>query len=535
MPAETPDFQWSHIFSPGVLLLLIGIVGYIVGETPLKSVRPETSPYSVPQPPSPEPIRSIHGRLWEDPLTTSYNDWKQRGAKRGNEPNRIQEAWEFLAAVLTGKQSKIALQDETQQTREILGAVLEDAEKDEKQVLILPVLIPGSPYVDDGELRIRMRYAVLSALATCGYRLSFPQRMSYVLVPVEIDQIEVHQHINQELLVPIKLFGRSNASVSGENGRYDSICVLWINELQLGDRPLAVIGQIVEHLFGTVTDDPFAGFWKWFSGGSRSRRVAPELRILGPVGSDGLFAIARESNEWDNWGGLSLKGASRGTIYQHVIGRDYFQKYKTRIYSPRATISSGQDTESMTYYDELTANEPNPKTGIQSVVRTIGTDAMLVKSLKKELALRGKWINEQSSGPVPIVLVTEVDTRYGEAFPHAFEDELCAGKDARYKLQVRTFKYERGIDGKLPGTAPEQSDKASNRNDASAIQPESATADERSTGRSQVDYLRRLESKLVALDGDLRRQGRPGIQAVGVVGTDVYDKLLVLRPAKAVS
>ena len=56
-----------------------------------------------------------------------------------------------------------------------------------------------------------------------------------------------------------------------------------------------------------------------------------------------------------------------------------------------------------------------------------------------------------------------------------------------------------------------------------------AAEDPRPTGRSQVDYLRRLERQVVGLQERLRQKNGGSIRAIGVVGTDVYDKLLVLR------
>jgi hypothetical protein len=50
-------------------------------------------------------------------------------------------------------------------------------------------------------------------------------------------------------------------------------------------------------------------------------------------------------------------------------------------------------------------------------------------------------------------------------------------------------------------------------------------------GQSQYDYLRRMSEQLHKLDKDLRREKR-GIKAIGVLGSDVFDKLLVLRPLR---
>ncbi len=57
------------------------------------------------------------------------------------------------------------------------------------------------------------------------------------------------------------------------------------------------------------------------------------------------------------------------------------------------------------------------------------------------------------------------------------------------------------------------------------------TAVERPVGDGQVDYLRRLGQFIAEKNGDLRLRGKR-ISAVGVLGTDVYDKLLVLKAVR---
>jgi hypothetical protein len=95
----------------------------------------------------------------------------------------------------------------------------------------------------------------------------------------------------------------------------------------------------------------------------------------------------------------------------------------------------------------------------------------------------------------------------------------------------------RGLDGQLPDTGSpsegygskdkgsKQADKGKN---GTKTQPEPATQD-RAEGQGQLDYLRRLGERIQQQDGDLRRGNQGGIEAVGVVGSDLYDKLLVLQ------
>src|SRR5262249_26713634 len=55
---------------------------------------------------------------------------------------------------------------------------------------------------------------------------------------------------------------------------------------------------------------------------------------------------------------------------------------------------------------------------------------------------------------------------------------------------------------------------------------------EQAAGRSQYDYLRRLGDEIARLDSDARFAGN-GVKAIGIVGSDVYDKLLILQALRS--
>ena len=102
--------------------------------------------------------------------------------------------------------------------------------------------------------------------------------------------------------------------------------------------------------------------------------------------------------------------------------------------------------------------------------------------------------------------------------------------------------YLRGLDGQLPVHAAKEDEKQENiaapgtkQNNAmnffqSSNEPENL---DRPVGQGQFDYLRRMADQLQQLDQARRRHdhGRR-IAAIGVLGTDVFDKLLILRALK---
>ena len=62
-----------------------------------------------------------------------------------------------------------------------------------------------------------------------------------------------------------------------------------------------------------------------------------------------------------------------------------------------------------------------------------------------------------------------------------------------------------------------------------AATPETASRFESAEGQSQFDYLRRLAADLKEHDARYRRNREGHIAAIGVLGSDVYDKLLILQ------
>jgi hypothetical protein len=89
------------------------------------------------------------------------------------------------------------------------------------------------------------------------------------------------------------------------------------------------------------------------------------------------------------------------------------------------------------------------------------------------------------------------------------------------------FTYMRGIDGAL-ATKGQGVQRAETETSISGGQA-NRTVVERPEGHSQKDYLRRLADQIFDKNKKLKLDGQHGIRAIGVLGSDVYDKLLILR------
>ena len=198
-----------------------------------------------------------------------------------------------------------------------------------------------------------------------------------------------------------------------------------------------------------------------------------------------------------------------------------------------------------------------------NLYRTIATDDTLARAIKEELNKRGVFPDkscESINGDVMcrehVALISEWDTVFGRSFQetiqNAFEDQCNLRHGGRNSNTINgvfcnsksqwldEYHYLRGLDGQTAAAA-ERAKKA----DKSATSPEketntldliktrisgkdNATVSESPEGPVQFDYLRRIADEMTAKDKVLRAHGS-AIKAIGVVGTDVFDKLLVLQ------
>jgi hypothetical protein len=171
-------------------------------------------------------------------------------------------------------------------------------------------------------------------------------------------------------------------------------------------------------------------------------------------------------------------------------------------------------------------------------LRTIATDDKVIETLREELCRRGIRLENCPTKPaVPdhVVLVSEWDTLYSRSLAHAVKKSFCGSKACP---TVDDISYLSGLEGVAPGgTSGKPGDK-----DRAAEKPKSEDRDtswsqqsdalERAEGNGQFDYLRRLVTRIRDKQWDLRGEGQ-SIRAIGILGNNPYDKLLVLQALRA--
>src|SRR5205814_2576625 len=94
--------------------------------------------------------------------------------------------------------------------------------------------------------------------------------------------------------------------------------------------------------------------------------------------------------------------------------------------------------------------------------------------------------------------------------------------------EIQSYYYMRGIDGRLSGDVAKDNQPESRQKNLSAQESVPIEATE---VLNHSDYLRRLARKLKEANARWQREDHDdlGIRAIGLLGSDTYDKLMILR------
>jgi len=472
-------------------------------------------------------------------------DTVQTEAVRAEAPGRLwQDPFKAVNQFLVENQTKSPPQKINDDVCQLRSDISDKSRKD--KVLILAVMVSNSPYAEDGEWRLRERYAILAALNVAQYvprnqdRIQFFRTFVDLPPPGATSQPAARASANSTppctrpgqkantFLIPYEWLDRAPAA----NGNLaKSVVVLWLDDAMFVDHPAAYIGRLARQLWGSSTSPP----------GNIS------LKVIGPDSSNGLTQLLKDPI-------LSTCPQTAGDDGSAFPDRDILraQLKGVDIYSARATAANIFVDPAMSS-DQLNRSfalgDSGPGLNLR---RVIGADDRLALALCDELALRGVDVQNDQ-----IVLVGEWDTVYGRALPRTFAaatrayggDEFQRRESMKSWLSsasnsfppnLHRFSYLRGVDGVVPrGT---NSQKKSETDSEPASPKESTLASlldgqaqgvssERPDGSAQLDYMRRIADEISRLDTSSTRQQfrHTGIAAIGVLGTDVYDKLLVLQ------
>jgi hypothetical protein len=217
---------------------------------------------------------------------------------------------------------------------------------------------------------------------------------------------------------------------------------------------------------------------------------------------------------------VSDKSIKSNIWFLHHGNSDDLAKFTPASPSPAASTSPPENIAFVRATVPLKRLPIQPSCEWKSLQK-ITTDKVLVKALVGELSRRIPALNDDSKARV--VVFTESDTTYSRAITAELRDRL-----KKKDVTLEIYSYLRALDGRpdepqIPGTGE---DSKSQEAIASLLQRRAIS--ETSFGTSQFDYVRRAALALKAR----RNRSRKNVVAVGVLGSDIYDKMLVLQAVR---
>jgi hypothetical protein len=463
------DLPWA------TLLPLIAVVAGIVAQyKPLVSSRPAvSSEKSVPV----IAEQDVDARLWQDPIAVAQ---KQKSS--------------LTADILAGRIPRSSTKNHD--IRTLVTLLKNRAYQSPNHVLLLAVMLDAGPYSEQGELRLRARQAVLEGLSESGFVPRDGEHIGYVTTPWP--DISVAESVDSSsLLLPWE------ECEAKDDPKRASVIVLWLPAVDFNPFPLSRFATLIDIL--APTDDI---------------RKKIEVKLMGPPDSTGLQNMIREVR-----GELSLETKEARKTKEALNG--------VYIISPLATAS-----------DATLLGSPNGsvKDLLQNsceglhFCRTIATDNVVLRELITELGQRQISFTDKEDASAKqdrVVILSEWDTPYGRSLSTTFAAEASnqdvteiIEKPEKWPSWILHCRYLRGIDGQLPGEASK--DNSREQPQKNQIGQETV-ATEATEGLNQSDYLRRLARQLKDTNADLHKGGGKGIRAIGLLGSDVYDKLMILR------
>ncbi|MBI3893506.1 MAG: hypothetical protein HY303_18465 [Candidatus Wallbacteria bacterium] len=395
----------------------------------------------------------------------------------------------------------------------------------------IAVMLPGGVYSENAEERRRMRVAVASALCHRHFAPRDSEHLALIEMPwpskasMRAGLGDAKLETDDVLRIPVELFAAEpGAREPGEKA------LLWLDEKEFSDYPLTRLALVVWALENFETAK---GLWRSPSAGlAEARTPSPtstssRILVIGPSSSSGLMRMTSEAIELE-----------RGSAWVAALFRGFADK--VTLVSTRATAElqsrASSQTRTQACGSDVGLGMPRidgTTSALPVVYRRMADDGELARMLKQEMDRRNVFSSARDSHPTPvsIAVVGEWDTVYGRAFGSSLRKVLTSKGDTPIATpELLTYSYLRGIDGRLAlatGEGFSTKTEAPQPKPAQHLLPQGAT--ESMDGLDQCDYLSRLADRMERTHRRALERGGLGIRAVVVVGSDTYDKILILK------
>jgi len=550
MAAEAEKKAPSSLPIIGVLLLIAG--AFYLSTSPLESSRPDAPSgleNAVPE------RDKIDARLWQDPLKVAMD---HETVTHGDGTNQAGKCLSEHCINLIHNRIK-----------NLISAAGEMRTEDPNHpvVRVLLTIIRDGTFAEDHERRLRNRYAMLSGLHLSGFIAEDAEHIQYFKLSwpdtdhrwKDIQSIrkldETTPEMFKPLIVPYEWFRYEKSysymdsnKIPGQDDKY--VVVVWLPEGAFSHRPLTRLAMVIDAIGhkseGNVQFDVIGPS---YSGTLRTmideiekvknlRKQYANLKAF-----DNTDADQNNDTEYRDWRVVNVQSMLEGLT----------------IFSPWATVSPALLVRNWPYQDP---NDPNDSLSrlyevipsrFSSIdmrfIRTIGSDDLLAMQLISELHRRRVDVKNRKNR---MALICEWDTLYGKSFPLTFSamaeyfdissrqpkswinyamslNNKMVIDQPSFRQNISMYSYIRGIDGKVPGlqSAEKKEQKVQEKPESKWVYNKAL---ELPIGTSQLDYVRRLAQKMDD-DHNITKKIIRGetLKAIGLVGSDVYDKLIILH------
>jgi len=485
------DLPW------GTLLPLLAVLAGVVAQyKPLVSERPsvaseKTAPVIAAQ--------DVDARLWQDPIGVAQ---KQK--------SMLDEQIE----------KGLAKTAESHDIHALSNVLCQRASLFPGRVLLLAVMLDAGPYTEQAESRLRARQAVLEGLSESGFVPIDSEHIGYVTATWPPAETSLpFSPIDRALLLPWEECEATDDPKQVFPQGTRRVVIAWLPAVNFSVSPLRCFAALIDQLAPGDLRDKI------------------DVRLIGPANSTGLHSMVREAG----WDPLWRTGTEASLAMQKALDG-------VSIISPRATASDldvfsaanvplpSTENPINTVFEESIAGVPR---GLH-FIRTIAPDDWVMSKLIEELARREIYVTSEMTPdrrPIPpkpahIVILSEWDTLYGRSLGRTFVAKAF-GQSAgtvehrdKPPPQIHPYFYLRGIDGRLPGDLSKDNQGEPQQKNQFGQNTVVAEATE---GLNQSDYLRRLAREMKEHNTRLQQKDGLGIRAIGLLGSDIYDKLMTLR------
>ncbi|NWK55525.1 hypothetical protein HW115_07875 [Verrucomicrobiaceae bacterium N1E253] len=495
----------SGLLLPNLLIIIMVSWGIISSSEPLNTSRPDRGLHA-------NNHTHISARAWEDPLTAlehflDKNDRAHTFFSSHNENDAPRVDGKPIASI----QQTIAEWNQTM-----------------TPTLGLIITVPDGFSAKNTERRRRLRYSALAAIS---------ESASYI--PEQGSQLHCSYYDTSETrwAIPYEIINATHTVWEWRSRKFNSVMILYVNE--------GYLEESAYHQLRTFVDKMTLAAESCTKHESSKPSPPPKFAIIGPTSSgqydnivsDATFHDIKRQIEPDEppfktavtmYASMPTRSTNQTRSYvQRRIYDEFHNTPQIRQSFMAAIQRQGLATEKTNlwngirnYWSSLSKHRYDLNFADSFLIKRLsGDDFSICSALVAELKNRGI---DPSSPESPVLLITEYDTLYGKSLPQSFRQAAWSetlGQDKRnqvdikHEQQIRTITYLNGLDGQT------------NHNSHSGTTDKNTDLSEIPWGNSQYDYVRRLVSRIRDLE---TAQGKR-FAAIGVLGSDVYDKLLLLR------